>query len=410
MDITQGNTFWNEDIGIIKSYPYLSKNISCDTLVIGGGITGALTAFMQAKQGAKVVVVDKNLIGFNNTINYNGIMETRLDFNDKTNKHVEENVILKCNAIFSNALEDVKKIIDEIMKDEDCRKYIKALNFKQTDFLYYADKLSSKIAMYKKFEKLGKINGDIEYLEEDPIINLRTGIVFPKAGGVVNPYVLTELIFMYISKMDNVKIYENTNVISITGSDEKVESITNNRFKIYSKCVILTDAVLGAKYLKQDTINAAKIFSIVTEGVKFDAENLTDIIGKNILYDSYICFTKENSNVIFTGDEVKQSDKIFLDDKPQEYINGKYKKLYMKLNRAINIPQDIRIINCFNCNYVETKDDLPIIDEAHNIVNVYFNIPSGNNKIIHSMIGANMLKDVSNKYHVKDMYLFRENR
>ena len=59
--MTQGNMFWNENIGIIQKYPYLSKNKKCDVLVIGAGIGGALTAYMQAKQGANVIVVEKNL-------------------------------------------------------------------------------------------------------------------------------------------------------------------------------------------------------------------------------------------------------------------------------------------------------------------------------------------------------------
>ena len=88
MNISEGNLFWNENIGILKKYPYVSKDRLCDTLVIGGGIGGALTAYMQAKQGAKVIVVDKNIIGYGATVETDGTLLRRIDITD--NKQLKQ--------------------------------------------------------------------------------------------------------------------------------------------------------------------------------------------------------------------------------------------------------------------------------------------------------------------------------
>ena len=42
-------------------YPYLSDNIECDVVIVGGGICGAITAYFLAKDGFKIAVLEKNI-------------------------------------------------------------------------------------------------------------------------------------------------------------------------------------------------------------------------------------------------------------------------------------------------------------------------------------------------------------
>jgi len=410
MKMTQGNMFWNENIGIINKYPYLSKDKKCDVLVVGAGIGGALTAFMQAKQGANVIVVDKNIVGYGATLQTDGTVETRVDFNSKIVKNMGQKDISKCNNLCVQALEDIKYIIEEICTDEKCKEYVQKLGFKNVDLMYYSDRITNKISMYKTFERLGRENENIEYLEEDPVINLRTGIIFPKAGAIMNPYLLTQLIFLYLNKLQNVEIYENTNITSISSKEEIVESITNNRFKIFSKSVILTNGIHTLEYLKDDNITLNKTFTIVTEKINDLEDSVANVVAKDInIPNTSIGFTKDK-RIILCGEDIKQNERMANDKYFMNYACGKYKKMYLNYKRLLNLPEDIKITNCFYGMYLDTKDSLPIIDELDNMPNVYCNLGIGKNGIIYSMIGARMLKDVTKQYHIKDMYLFRENR
>ena len=410
MNVTHGNVFWNEGTGIIKKYPYLSRDKKCDVLVVGGGIGGALSAYIQAKQGINVIVVDKNILGFGATLQADGTLDTRLDFNSKITKNVDIKNITKCNNLCSQALDDIKDIINEILNDEDCKRYAQNLGFNLTDLLYFSDHITNKISMYKMFEKIGKQNDQIEYLEQDPIINLKTGILFPKAAAVINPYIFAQIIFMYLSKMDNVEIYENTYITNITSKDDVVESITKNRFKIFSTSVILANGIHTLEYLKEDSITLNKTFAVVTERIKDLDYNVINIVAKDINYpNTTISFTKDK-RIVLCGEDVKRNERMINDKYFINFANGKYKKMYFNLKKIINIIDDIKITNCFSGLYLDTKDGLPIIDEIENMPNVYCNLGTGKNGIIFSMIGARMLKNVSKQYHVKDMYLFRENR
>ena len=58
---------WLRKNKVRNVYPYLSSNIECDVIVVGGGICGAITAYFLAKDGFKVCVIEKNIIGYNTT-------------------------------------------------------------------------------------------------------------------------------------------------------------------------------------------------------------------------------------------------------------------------------------------------------------------------------------------------------
>ncbi len=44
MDLKSNEPFWLVKNGLLNTYPSLQKDITCDVLIVGGGITGALIA------------------------------------------------------------------------------------------------------------------------------------------------------------------------------------------------------------------------------------------------------------------------------------------------------------------------------------------------------------------------------
>src|SRR4051812_17146691 len=48
---------------VVSTTPKLSRNIKCDTVVVGSGIAGLSCAYELARQGQSVVVLDRGEIG-----------------------------------------------------------------------------------------------------------------------------------------------------------------------------------------------------------------------------------------------------------------------------------------------------------------------------------------------------------
>ena len=56
MKLTSSHPFWSVKNGLPANYPSLQRNVSCDVVVIGGGITGALVAVHLAEAGVKTLI------------------------------------------------------------------------------------------------------------------------------------------------------------------------------------------------------------------------------------------------------------------------------------------------------------------------------------------------------------------
>ena len=111
---------WQNKYSNNKIYPYLNKDIDCDVIVVGGGISGAITSFFLAKEGFNVVVIEKNIIGYKNT---NISTASITDFVDELylKREKDKNTISRLNKR-ANAL------LDEILVDIGDNNYLKRIN------------------------------------------------------------------------------------------------------------------------------------------------------------------------------------------------------------------------------------------------------------------------------------------
>jgi len=79
MKLTSSHPFWSVNNGLPANYPSLQRNVSCDAVIIGGGITGALVAVHLAEAGVKTLVLDKRDIGTGSTSASTGLLQYEID-------------------------------------------------------------------------------------------------------------------------------------------------------------------------------------------------------------------------------------------------------------------------------------------------------------------------------------------
>src|ERR1035441_9314751 len=79
MNLTSSHPFWSVNNGLPANYPSLQRNVSCDAIVVGGGITGALVAVHLAEAGVKTIVLDKRDIGTGSTSASTALLQYEID-------------------------------------------------------------------------------------------------------------------------------------------------------------------------------------------------------------------------------------------------------------------------------------------------------------------------------------------
>src|SRR6188508_1700605 len=79
MDLHSGLPYFLVRNGLPFLYPALQRDFTCDILVVGSGITGALCAHACATAGAQVVVIDQRAIGTGSTSASTALLQYEID-------------------------------------------------------------------------------------------------------------------------------------------------------------------------------------------------------------------------------------------------------------------------------------------------------------------------------------------
>ncbi len=212
------NTFWNDNISK-KDFPALKEDISCDALVVGGGLCGVLTAYKLNKSGLRVVLVEKETLGSGQsslttakiTLAHGEIFNTiRKNFGDEATK-----IYAKCGL---DAIDDYRKIIKNERIDCDFKS--------QCAYLYSLYGERHVKTEYEAAVAAG-VHCSIVYDTTLPF-EIKAAIKFPSQA-VFHP-----LKFIYeLSR--GLEIYENTNVLEFSAGKVVCENGT-----ITAKNIIIT--------------------------------------------------------------------------------------------------------------------------------------------------------------------------
>ena len=400
------NSYWQKKSKIKNVYPYITTNTNCDVLVIGGGIAGALTTYFLAKEGVDVIVVEKNIIGYGNTMSAPAILDFNLDTEMyKLEKFLNKEKSQKVYKLCLDAIDLIEKIDSEFDSDTE---------FKRQDSICFTNKFMQKGNMAKEFEARRDAGFDSTLIDSHTLLNISSGILTKNASAIINPYKFTQDLFEYLNTFKNVTIYENTSIDSIKCFLNGVECRTNNNFKIKANSLIFTSGIDTLKYIDNDEIiDLYKTFTIVSKPL-IDKEYLSkrnvNFTARDILEPNHYLRFDNEGRIIISGENTKFVQK-FLDKKFMNNLaNDKYKRLSVYLNKLFNNEYDIPIEYTYNSTYVGTKDNLPIIDEMPEMPNCFCNLGFGSNGILYSAMGASMLKNAVNGLYTKDMNMFRINR
>jgi glycine/D-amino acid oxidase-like deaminating enzyme len=79
MDLHTGVPYWRSLRPKVPPYPTTAGDLTCEVLVIGGGVTGALLGHLLTKEGLKTVLIDKGQPGEGSTAASTGLLQHEID-------------------------------------------------------------------------------------------------------------------------------------------------------------------------------------------------------------------------------------------------------------------------------------------------------------------------------------------
>lgn len=400
LQYVQGKPMFTSINKVCKQYDYLTEDLETEVIIIGGGVTGSILGYYFTKSNVSAVILEKNRIAYGSTSITTSLLQYELDSNARElEQYTNLDNVTRSYKLGLKALDEIEKFIKE--NGNECE-------YKRKDTLLYTSKKIEVAEMEEEYLIRKKAGLDVELLTEDNnsfSFDIKGGVYSNKGGAQLDPYKYTHQL-LNVSCNNGLKVYENTEAISINYLPEGVEVITSYGHKVKGKKVIIATGYNTDKFTKRNFGVKTVTYNIATKPVN----NLEGWHNKVLIRDNndpYNYFrTTSDNRILAGGGDVDFVPGIFNEEVAEE----KYKILEQKIKEMFPSIKDIDIDYKYCGAFASTQDNLGFIGPDKNHKHLWYCLGYGANGILFAILGGMMLSKLYKGEEDKDMNLFKVDR
>ncbi|MFT8319781.1 MAG: FAD-dependent oxidoreductase [Bacillus sp. (in: firmicutes)] len=389
MDLYNGSLYWPTTLTTASNYPSLTKDIICDVLIIGGGMSGALCSYLLSEEALDIVLVDKRNVATGSTSANTGLLQYS---NDKMLHEFAESIgedqAVRFYRLCFEAMENLRSVADSLTKD---------VQFKARKSLYYASDEKDVKKIKKEYDMLKKYDFPVEFLEEKEIETIygfkKPAAILTNGDAEVNPQKFVTELIKEASKR-NVKVYEHTEVKE-AGSDKGYWKFESEKGSIHAKKVIYATGYEEISFAKKEGGELNRTYAIATSPLS-SYPNWKDqcLIWETKRPYFYMRTTFDGRIVAGGLDE----DRVEAPSDPE--VLRKYGQNLLSRIKEHFPYEKLETEYVYGATFGESADGMPFIGEHPDKKNRYYCLGYGGNGTVYSMFGATILKElIINGYH-----------
>ena len=396
MNLSSGYPFWLIKDGIPFDYEKLEKNISAQVVILGGGISGALTAYYLATAGIDCIVVDSRTIGLGSSCASTSLLQYEIDepLSRLKDKLGIKNAV-RAYQLCSLAIDKLKYIADKIKFNE--------FEYKQS--LFYAA-FKKDISFLKEEFAIRKENGfEVNYLSERAIQKKfgfsAPGAILSAQAAQTNAYAFAGALHQY-TKKKGVRIYDRTKIKTVRHYKNVFVLTTENGYQVKARQVVYATGYEALKMIDKKIADLHSTYATISEQQNNKVRFWKDELLLWNTADPYLYMRTTNDKRILVGGR----DESFYDPiKRDKLIKLKSRQLVQDFN---NLFPDIPFKPEFSWTgtFASTKDGLPYIGNYKKLPGTFFALGFGGNGITFSQIAAEIIRDAIKDKKNKDAAIF----
>jgi glycine/D-amino acid oxidase-like deaminating enzyme len=396
MDLHSGYPYWLIKDGLPFEYPKLDHSIKTDVVVLGGGISGALTGYYLINEGVDCVVIDARTIGLGSTCASTALLQYEIDtplcrLTDKVG--------------YRNAVRSYKLCAEAIEKIAGIAKRVKFGGFEFKKSLYYAAYKKDVSFLKEEFAIRKENKFKVAYLEEDDIkkqYNFSApAAILSYEGAHLDAYLFTHFLHQYgIQK--GLRIYDRTFVSKTQHSKNGVTLRTENGYRLQAKKLVYATGYEVINYIDKKIVDLHSTYAISSEQMNHNPEIWKDgVMIWNTAKPYLYMRTLTNKRVLVGG----RDEKFFNPYKRDRLI--KHKSMLLAKDFCQLFPEIIfKPEYCWAGTFGSTQDGLPFIGTYRKLPNSFFALGFGGNGITFSLVAAEILADIIKGRTNKDIQIF----
>ncbi|WP_318616822.1 FAD-dependent oxidoreductase [Sporosarcina sp. YIM B06819] len=383
MHIHEGSLYWPTTMPVTPARKKIEIAPHYDVVIVGGGMSGALSALALADKGLSIAVLDKRQMAAGSSIANTGLLQYSNDIMlHALIDQIGERDAVRFYQLCLEAIVDLKKTAKRLPIDP---------GFISRPSVYYASDDKDLESVMTEYVMLQKHGFPCDYWTEDELYKQMS---FSKPGAIVtyndaevNPYKFVNGILQLVESM-GVHLIEYMDVTGVTDENGRLHIATSTG-EFQADKVLFTTGYETPPVGKRVGANINRSYVIVTKPIAHSPIwHEHALIWESKRPYLYMRTTTDNRIIVGGLDE----------DEPEathsaELINKRCAHLKKQLQALFpDLPIEIEFAYC--ATFGESLDSLPFIGEHPTKKNHYYLLGYGGNGTVYSMLGSKMLAEL----------------
>ncbi|AWB43949.1 amino acid oxidase [Paenibacillus sp. CAA11] len=382
MDLHQGTYYWQHTLPSTPQYPSLASPLECDILIVGGGMSGAICAYLLTLQGIKPAILEKGSVGGGSSMVNTGLIQYSSDKTLTSMIHTFGE---------SSAVEVYRASIEAVARLREISASLKPHLEQEPDFiprssLYFASTAEDLQMLREEFMTLQRHGFPAEWLSQTDIASkfpfTKPGAIYTSGDAELNPFRFTHALLQESVKR-GARVYEHTPVTGMRFMDDGV-LCQSGQLGIRARKVIMATGYETQQFKKDRGVYLTQSYAIATEPVKFlESWHERCLIWETRRPYLYLRTTPDNRVLVGGFDEPLRGNGL----SPQRHLHQS-KKLLQELNELFPGAGQVQADYAWGAVFGQTHDGLPLFGAHPKFSHVFFIEGYGGSGVVYSMIAA----------------------
>lgn len=372
--------------GILTSYPSLYKeDESCEVLVVGGGITGALVSHALVEKGYRVILIDKRDIAMGSTAATTSLLQYEVDVPlYRLSEMIGEQQAVHCYRAGIEAIHQLHKLVKSIQLP---------CGFEMKQSLFVASEQKHLEWLKKEFEIRSKHQLGVRWIEKTELMQQygihAIGGICSEIAASVDAYQLTHQLIAYnVSR--GMKVYDQTSITEFNLNSKKCSYLlTSTGCKVHYQRLVFCTGYEALHMLKEKIARLFYTYACVSE----QHIPLPDALKNTLVWDTtspYFYLRSTDDHRLVIGGEDTALNFPFFQQWIKERKALKLQKKVKQLIPGISFMEDFSWAGKFG----STKDGLPYIGKSPEFDKALFALGFGGNGITFSVQAMQIISDL----------------